>query len=111
MKIFNLVEKTLNLENKEYVLGFQDTGSHACYMIYGILSPGEGGRLIKPGLGHEEIVFIACGEVKITGHFSAIVKEGQAFHIVGDSECFLENITDREVIYIIAGGHSEGAHH
>jgi len=25
-------------------MGIKDTGNHACYMIYGILTPGEKGR-------------------------------------------------------------------
>ena len=40
----------------EYVLGAEDTGSHACYVIYGILKAGEKGREVKPGKGHEEII-------------------------------------------------------
>jgi len=28
-------------QNGEYVFGSADTGSHACYMIYGRLMPGE----------------------------------------------------------------------
>ncbi len=43
MKKINLREKAA--KNKgEYVFGAEDTGSHACYMIYGILKAGEKGR-------------------------------------------------------------------
>jgi hypothetical protein len=111
MKIFDVKNKAQNLENKEYILGFEETGSHACYMIYGILMPGEKGRLIKPGKGHEEIVLAMKGDIKVTGHYSGILKEGTAFHIAGDRECFLENEAANDAIYIIAGGHSEGGHH
>lgn len=92
--------------NGEYVLGVKDTGSHACYMIYGFLRPGEKGRLIKPGSGHEELVASVKGDINVTGHLKGILKEGSAFHITGENECFLENRSGTEAVYIIAGGHS-----
>jgi hypothetical protein len=41
MQIFELRNKAMNSEDGECILGFQDTVSHACYMIYGVLKPGE----------------------------------------------------------------------
>lgn len=111
MKIFELKNNALSSENGEHILGFQDTGSHACYLIYGVLKPGEKGRVVKPGKGHEEIVLAAKGDIEVTGHYSAILKEGAAFHIAGNNECLLENKGASEALYIIAGGHSEGGHH
>jgi hypothetical protein len=111
MKKFPLHKQTLQTENHEYVLGSQDTGSHACYMIYGILKPKETGRLIKPGEGHEEIVLAAKGNLAVTGSYNALLEQGSAFHITGEDECFLENTGDTEAIYVIAGGHSESGHH
>jgi hypothetical protein len=111
MKIFDLKNKAQNSENKEHILGFEDTGSHACYMIYGILKPGEKDRLIKPGKGHEEIVLAMKGNIKVKGHYTGLLKEGTAFHIIGDSECFLENAGASDAVYIIAGGHSDKGHH
>lgn len=80
-------------------------------MIYGILKPGEKGRLIKAGAGHEEIVLAMKGDFEVTGHYSVTLKEGAAFHIAGANECFLENKGIFEAVYIISGGHSEGDHH
>lgn len=111
MKIFEMKNKALNSEAGEYILGFQDTGSHACYMIYGILKPNEKGRVVKPGRGHEEIVLAIKGELGVTGYYSGSLKEGSAFHIKGAHECFLENKGTSDAIYIIAGGHPEGDHH
>lgn len=111
MKIFELKNNASNSQNGEYILGFQDTGSHACYMIYGILKPKEKGRLVKPGEGHEEIVLSVKGNLEVTGYYSGSLKEGSAFHIKGEQECFLENKNDFDAIYIIAGGHSEKSHH
>ena len=55
MKSLELKNKALSSENSEYIFGFEDTGSHACYMIYGTLKPEEVARLVKPGSGHEEL--------------------------------------------------------
>lgn len=111
MKIFELKNEALKSETGEHILGFKETGSHACYMIYGILKPGEKGRVIRPGEGHEEIVLAMKGDIEVTGHYSVILKEGSAFHITGEHECFLENKGISDAIYIIAGGHSEMGHH
>ena len=94
----------------EYVFGAEDTGSHACYMIYGVLKPGEKERMIRPGRGHEEILVAAKGSLKVTGQYSGTLEEGHAFHIEGDQTCLLENTGDSEAVYIVAGGHSDRGH-
>jgi hypothetical protein len=111
MRIFELKQKALTSENREYILGSQDTNSHACYMIYGLMEPHEKGRVINPGKGHEEIVLAIKGDLYITGFYTICLKEGSAFHIKEDLECFLENKAESEAVYIIAGGHSEKDHH
>ena len=101
----------------EYVLGLKDTGTHACYMIYGSLAPGQTGRQIKPGAGHEEIVMAVRGDLGLTGPFVGklgedTLREGEAFHIKGEATCFLDNPSETEsAIYVVAGGHSEGGEH
>ena len=110
-KFFELKNKALNSENGEYVLGYHKTGCHACYMIYGILKTNEKRRLVKPGKGHAEIVLAVKGDLKVTGYFSGKLKEGSAFYIEEANECFLENKSNAEAIYIIAGGHTEESHH
>ena len=101
----------MNAESGEYILGFQDTDSHACYMIYGVLKPSEKRRVVKPGKGHEEIVLAIKGDLQVTGYFSTTLKEGFAFHIKGDDECFfLENKSNFHAVYVIAGGHSDEGH-
>ena len=57
------------------------------------------------------IVLAVEGILKVTGYYSGNLKEGSAFHIAGEHECFLENPGDRDAAYIIAGGHSERGHH
>ncbi|MCX8033713.1 MAG: hypothetical protein N3A00_00155 [Thermodesulfovibrio sp.] len=110
MKILELKEKLKEITSGEFIIGSELTNSHACYMIYGVLRPAEKQRLIKPGKGHEEIVLILQGEVKVTGIWEGILKEGEAFHIVEEESVFFENLSPSDTIYLIAGGHSEKGH-
>jgi hypothetical protein len=111
MKIFDMKNKAVQSERGESLLGFRDTGSHACYMIYGVLKPKEKGRQIKPGLGHEEIVLAAKEDLEVTGFCAGTLKEGLAFVIQGDEECLLENRGESDAVYIVAGGHSKTDRH
>lgn len=98
-------------QNGEYVFGSADTGSHACYMIYGTLKPGEKKREIKPGKGHEEILLAVCGSFSATGDFEGIIEEGSALYLSGEQACYLENKGSSDAVYVISGGHSEHGHH
>lgn len=108
MKIYEVAGKVG--EGGEHVLGYDETGSHACYLIYGVLKAGEQGRMLKPGRGHEEMVLVVKGEVTLTGKCSGTIREGQAIHLVGEAACFAENRTSAEAVYVISGGHAEGGH-
>ncbi|MCX7724352.1 MAG: hypothetical protein N2042_03785 [Thermodesulfovibrio sp.] len=108
MKFLETKEQIESLSSGEYIIGFEQTGSHACYMIYGILKPKDEPRLIKPGKGHEEIVLILKGKAKIN---DKTLYPGDSFHIVEEEFCFIENVSGSELIYIISGGHSEKGHH
>lgn len=115
MKIFE-VSRAAEAEGGEHVLGVKETGTHACYMIYGTLAPREEGRRISPGAGHEEIVIAVKGTLKVSGPAFAPVREivlpeGSAFHVAGDTECFLANTTGEQAVYVAAGGHTPGAGH
>lgn len=94
----------------EYVLGMRDLDTHACYMIYGVLAPGEEKRRICPGSGHEEIILAATGDLEVTGELEGTLRQGSAFHIAGETICFLANRGQAPAVYIAAGGHSEGGH-
>jgi hypothetical protein len=109
MKVYDV--KTRVDVSGEYILGSEDTGSHACYLIYGAMGPREKGRSLKPGTGHEEIILAARGDFLVTGHLQGTLREGQAIHLVGDETCWLENTGDDEGLYIISGGHSDGHSH
>ena len=105
MNAFDVVAKVA--ESGEYLLGSRDTGSHACYLIYGVLKPGEKDRELNPGKGHEEIVLAIAGELQLSGHYTGTLKQGQAIHLKGVQSCNAENPGSVNVIYVIAGGHSE----
>ncbi len=111
MKTFDLKSKAIHSERGESLLGFRETGSHACYMIYGSMKAKEKWRRIKPGAGHEEIVLAAKGDLEVTGFYSGTLKEGFALLIQGDQECLLENRGESDAVYIVAGGHSEVDRH
>jgi uncharacterized cupin superfamily protein len=100
-------------ESGEYVLGSRETGSHACYLIYGVLKPGEKGRELKPGKGHEEIVLVLEGDLQLSGYYTGMLKQGQAIHLQGEQSCRVENPGEINVVYVVSGGHSESAsdHH
>jgi hypothetical protein len=110
MKIFDVLSGRAN-DSGEYVLGARETGSHACYLIYGILRPGEQGRELKPGRGHEEIILAVNGDLTITGHTAGILKQGQALHLSGDEAVSVGNKGGEEAIYVISGGHSGQGRH
>lgn len=111
MKFFDTKKDIQEIVSGEFIIGLELTGSHACYMIYGVMKPLEKDRLIKPGKGHEEIVLILKGSVNVTGHWEGTLKEGDSFHITGEETLYFENPFDSEVVYVIAGGHSEEGHH
>jgi len=95
----------------EYILGKDTTGTHACYMIYGVLKPGEKERELRPGAGHEELVLIMEGTATLSGHVTGQLSAGQAIHLRGDERCLAANSTERDVVYVIAGGHTGQGHH
>jgi hypothetical protein len=110
MKTFEVAGKALSAGG-EHVLGFKETGTRACYLIYGTLRPGEEGRLVSPGAGHEEIILSLKGDIEVSGHQRGTLKEGEAFHLAGDAKCYLKNGTAGEAVYVASGGHSAGRHH
>jgi redox-sensitive bicupin YhaK (pirin superfamily) len=108
MKVFDVAGRIAG--SGEHVLGFDETGSHACYLIYGVLRAGEQGRVLNPGHGHEEMVLVVKGELTLTGQRAGTVRQGQAIHLVGETSCIAENRTNTEAVYVIAGGHAEVEH-
>jgi hypothetical protein len=111
MNTVDLKNYALTSESGEFIFGSEHTGSHACYMICGVLKPGQEKRVITPGRGHEEMVLAVKGDFEITGRFSGRLNEGCAFHIAGKDTVYLQNISTADACYVIAGGHSQEGHY
>jgi hypothetical protein len=108
MKVFEVASRIAG--SGEYILGFDETGSHACYLIYGVLKAGEKGRELKPGRGHEEMILVVTGDLTVTGAVTVTLKQGQAIHLRGEESCFAENRSTSEAVYVVSGGHSASSH-
>lgn len=109
MKIINLKDTVFRLG--EYIVGAEQTYSHACYLLYGVLKPGET-RTLAPGHGHEEIFCCLEGEVEATvGDEKKVVQKGQCFHMKGEDSIGISNRGPGVVVYVLAGGHSGESHH
>jgi hypothetical protein len=108
VKIFDIIKKAGG--SGECLLGSQETGSHACYLIYGVLQPGEAGRELKPGHGHEEIVLALQGDMTLSGAHVGTLKQGQALHLAGDETVLAGNSGEMPAVYVVSGGHSGHAH-
>jgi hypothetical protein len=110
LKTFDLAQLA-SREGGEYVLGMKDLHTHACYLIYGLLQPGEGERLVKPGEGHEEILCAITGPVMMnTSAGEVVLAQGHAVHIKELEYFLISNLADKPVVYVMAGGHV-GSHH
>jgi redox-sensitive bicupin YhaK (pirin superfamily) len=95
----------------EHVLGVKELHTHACYLIYGELAPGEQGRPVKPGSGHEEILVAVSGDLELNGAaISGTLPQGEAVHLREEESCTLSNPGSSPAIYILAGGHSGKPH-
>ena len=108
MKIYDVFGKVG--ESGEHILGARETGSHACYLIHGVLKPWEKGRELSPGKGHEELVLVIAGDLQLSGQCTGTLKQGQAIHLQGEQSCSAENPGSIEAVYVISGGHFESEH-
>ncbi len=111
LKIYDLAGRAPR-EGGETVLGLKDLGTHACYMLYGVLNPGDEPRIFKPGEGHEEIILAVSGTIQVSGpEGSLTLQPGQAIYLQGAVS--YEAFTDGplEARYVAAGGHTPGQDH
>jgi uncharacterized cupin superfamily protein len=110
MKSFDVAKLAAD-QGGEYVLGMKDLHTHACYLVYGILRPGEEKRVVRPGQGHEEILCAVDGDLSVQTRTGDVrLERGHAVHVKEDESFFISNPSDKPVVYLLAGGHS-GSHH
>lgn len=106
MKAFDL-QKLAQREGGEYVLGAKDLHTQSCYLIYGLLAPGDSDRLIRPGAGHEEILCAVTGSLLMrTRHGDILLERGHAVHVKEDESFLISNLGDAAIVYVISGGKS-----
>jgi len=99
-------------EGGETVLGLKDLGTHACYMLYGVVAPGDPPRTLSPGLGHEEIVLVIGGSLKLAGQGGVLtLQAGQAVYLKGEETWQATCGGPLEARYAVAGGHAPGDDH
>lgn len=99
-------------EGGETVLGLKDLHTHACYMIYGVINPGDPPRTLKPGVGHEEIILVMSGAMEISQEGeSQTLQSGQAIYLQGDETWQAVCAGSMETRYTAAGGHSPDSEH
>jgi hypothetical protein len=104
MKVFNLCDLA-EASGGEYVLGMKDLHTDSCYLVYGVLGPGEEERLVRPGLGYEEILCAVDGELLMQGKQGKFpLQRGHAVHVTEHESFHLSNPTEKPVVYVIAGG-------
>ena len=97
-------------EGGETVLGSEELETNACYLIYGIVEPGQK-RALNPGTGHEEIFCLVAGMAILVGSEGPQnLKVGEAFYLKGDVSYTLENQQKMPAVYLAAGGHSGEGH-
>lgn len=109
MKIVNI--KDFVFRKGEYIVGFDATGSHACYLMYGVIE-GDEERELSPGAGHEEIIAVIEGSIELATDTETIsVSKGQAIYLKGEEKVRIRSSGKNPAIYVIAGGHSDGSHH
>ena len=109
MEIINLKENIYR--EGEYLIGAEQTKSHACYLIYGVLRAGEE-RDYSVGEGHAEIFCLIEGELKVNdGNNEYVLKKGQAFYLEGEKKVTASNKGRNLAIFVMAGGHISGDSH
>lgn len=110
-QVYDLAGRVLR-EGGETILGLKDLGTHACYLIYGVLEPGGEPRVLKPGEGHEEIILCLSGAIQVQGPGGGLtLQPGQAIYLKGAETWQATAAGTLEARYAAAGGHTPGPGH
>ena len=109
--IVNLIEGCLNSRKKEFYYGaLMNKDIKDVYLGYGLLDPNEK-REYGPGDHHEEIIMPLNGEIILHLADVKILKKGDAFFLKEGLKLKIENKTQEQVFFVIAGGHPVPHHH
>ena len=101
--IINIVKKSLESAEREFYYGAKvNKKVKDAYLGYGFLDPKETNRKEGPKKGHEEIILLLEGEIKINFEDESIIlKDGDAVHLPDGSSVTFDNLTDQKVSFII----------
>lgn len=103
MKIYNLPALADATPNGEYVLGPDEAQTSGAYIVYGRLRPGQTGHRVSKDHGHEEIICVVKGELKVRcGKKNFDVSAGEAFNPGAGAELTMDNTGPGEAIFISA---------
>ncbi|MHA1784450.1 MAG: hypothetical protein ACTSVY_07265 [Candidatus Helarchaeota archaeon] len=105
MKV-NLFKECKQSKNNEFYYGtLLNKEIKDVYLGCGFLSPREQ-KVIGPGGGHEEIILLLDGEMMMSfPKKDYLMKSGDAVHLPDGLKVEIENLTDKEIKFVIAGGH------
>ena len=110
--IFKLKEKCLESSEKEVFYGAKiNKAITDVYLGLGFLEPEET-RKEGPGKGHEEILYLLEGQVRIQiKDEELILNEGEAYYISDGQKVTLTNLASKRSYFVMAGGHTKKSHH
>ncbi|MGQ4873915.1 MAG: cupin domain-containing protein [Promethearchaeia archaeon] len=78
------------------------------YLGEGFLESNESGRKISPGRGHEEIIYVREGKIKIKlDGKEEILESGELLYIPERKTAILTNLSEKRSYFLIAGGHTK----
>jgi len=82
------------------------------YIGLGFLDPKES-RIEGPGKGHEEILYVTEGKIKIKIEDEEfILNEGETYHLADGLKVTVTNLAPKRSYFVTAGGHTKvHSHH
>ena len=76
------------------------------YLGWATLGPKERKEKFGPPKGHEEIILLLDGEMMLSLHDEdVLMKKGDSVHLPNGHLVTIENLTDKKIDIIVAGGH------
>jgi len=111
--IVNLREKCLESSKKEFFYGAKiNREIKDVYLGLCFLEPGETNRKVGPGKGHEELLYLMNGKIRVNTKENEInLNEGEVFFIRDGLKVVLKNLTKERSYFMIAGGHTKRHKH
>ena len=104
MKVNLFIEGNKSTNQEYYYGAMVNKNIKDVYMGYCFLKPKQR-KKIGPGKGHEEIIMLIEGVMMFSSKEDIMMKKGDAIHIPEGTTIEVENLTDKDIYFVIAGGH------